>query len=615
MDSMKTLSATSRALYLFAMVLLILLAFALGTAGLNVDIVWVDEMYGLGNMGAFNPPYSPGDVVASLIEYSPDQMPLYFVLASQWGQLVGWSPVPMRYLSLLFGTLLVALTYRLSADCYDRRVALVASALICACAFFIWYLHEMRMYTLWPLVVTAHLWCYWRLTHLRRLGRGTWIAFVISASAAMYTHAFSVFVFLGLGAQHLLIERRSPRWREIWLAWSISAVTTLPQLPIFLEGLRGYASPSSRARHVALPTDELIAHLGRVLTNDFALLWLVILALGAATIVLRKDRTSLRFFTVVAVFGVSIVIANAVFPVISPSRVRYFMAAIPLYLIFIARSLFVVDRWYILAAPFLLLWALGAYQILSVDAGKRIFEHRSLQLDYPPIHRFTDALNGKTRPHDYLLGFAVSSMLQWPYKHGWTTSDYYLRALLGIDGDFVSLRLQGEELLDNLAYRLDGHPYLLVAYNSVDLPPQFDELVAAIEAEYTFCKVIADGQGVIVRRYVNALTDCGRDYSPLHYDNGIRIVDKFAAYDAADQTVHVVTGWEVENEALLDQFNFSLQLLGDGWTVHRQLDKHLMYHILKWHTAVLSTEGVPPGRYRVVIIVYDRYHSSSKVSE
>ena len=38
----------------------------------------------------------------------------------------------------------------------------------------------------------------------------------------------------------------------------------------------------------------------------------------------------------------------------------------------------------------------------------------------------------------------------------------------------------------------------------------------------------------------------------------------------------------------------------------KQEDRHLYNNILKWYRSDLSTAGLPPGDYRVMVIVYDR---------
>ena len=60
---MKTLEpempAAQNRKYLWAMVALLLLAFALGAGHINADIMWVDELYSLARMGALDPPLQP----------------------------------------------------------------------------------------------------------------------------------------------------------------------------------------------------------------------------------------------------------------------------------------------------------------------------------------------------------------------------------------------------------------------------------------------------------------------------------------------------------------------------------------------------------------------------
>ena len=596
------------------MLLLVLLAFALGAAGLNADMLWRDEIYTLANIGAFDPPYSPMQVIESLAEWSPDQGPLFFVLASQWARLVGWSQVPMRYFSLLCGALLIAWTYRLAVTVFDRRTALAACFFLSTSGMAIWYTHELRMYTLWPTLIVIHFWLYWRLVSGCRAGKGTWVAFAATAAAAMYTQIFSVFAIAGLGIQHLIFARNSPRWRSILSVWAIGAFVYVPQMPVFLEGLRGYTSEESIARQVALSAIEVTSLLAQLAVNDVLLTWLPLVILGTLTIAWRNDRAASRLLTVAVIAVGGIILANTAIPLISGTRVRYFVAMIPVFAILTGRFLFALDRWFILGAPLLLLWTLGAVRLGLPGEAQAYFGSHELQMDHPPLHRYADALQGRIRPHDYLLGFAGSSMIGWRYKHGWTTADWYTMGILGIEGGFISTYVGETELLDNLAKSLDSQPYVLLIYDPQNAPPGIEEILKVIEAEYIACEIVVDADDIFVQRYVNHLIECDHRYSPIHYDNGIGIVDKFAAYDAAKQSVQVVTRWKVDDGEILEQFNFSIQLITRNGEMRRQLDEHLYATILKWHVAEISTEGLAPGEYRAVIIVYDRYSSSSKLN-
>ena len=62
---------------LLAMLPILWLAFGLGAGGLNADMIWLDELYSLSNMGAFDGPYSPAQIIDSI---SHNHVPLFFLL-------------------------------------------------------------------------------------------------------------------------------------------------------------------------------------------------------------------------------------------------------------------------------------------------------------------------------------------------------------------------------------------------------------------------------------------------------------------------------------------------------------------------------------------------------
>ena len=141
---------------------ILLLASALGMAGLNADPIWFDELSTITNIGTFDPPYGIIEVVDSVHAYAQNDVPLFFVLLSWWAGLVGWSQLALRYFPLLFGVLMIAFLYRLSADSLSKTAGILAAFLIGTNAFVLSYFHELRPYTLLMLLSVVHLWIYWR---------------------------------------------------------------------------------------------------------------------------------------------------------------------------------------------------------------------------------------------------------------------------------------------------------------------------------------------------------------------------------------------------------------------------------------------------------------------
>ncbi len=594
------------------MTMIILVGVAFGVDALNADIVWLDEVFSLSNMGVFNPPYSPQDVLTSLHNYSPDHVPLYFVIGAQWGQLFGWSQLPMRYLSLLFGALLLAAVYGFARLIVGRRVALLSAILLSTNAFVILYFHEIRMYTMLLFLTVVHSWVYWRLSYRNPVSGRSWLLFVATAIAVIYTHVFSFYFFAGLFFQHLVFVRKSRRWLAIVACWSIASLAFLPYVTVFSRGFLGVTTSANTISN-ALTARDLAESVARVLVNDMTVLWLPIAILTIVALRAKRQLTFLRLLSIFLVMLLTLFVVNGVFRVIGINRMRYFLLTMPFFVVVTAYLLLSIRPWRAIVVSFLIVWVAGGYHVHRLAEHWSFAGHHTLLMDHPPLQVFADALHGATRPQDFIFGFADTPMINWPLKHGWTTAEYYTQAVLGIDSAFVNARLRGNELLDHVMESLGHNPFLLFTYEPGDKPVIFDDVLGAIQASYTRCKVIVDQEKVFVQRYVDESISCDRQYQPIHYDNGIKLVDRFGDYDSDRESLRLVTGWEVAHEAQLEQYNVSIQVLtADGSNIRQAGDRHLYDDILKWHEVEMSTAGLPPGDYQAVIILYDRF-SKAKV--
>ena len=317
---------------LAAMSGILLLAFALGAGGLNLDPIWADELASVSFMGAFDPPYDAAQAVTTLLDYSPDQGPLYFVLGAYWARLVGFSHFALRFLSLLPGVLMLATLYRLGADLLSRRTALLASLLLATSAFVTLYLHDIRMYTLWMWLAIAHCWLYWRLAHGIRASRRCWILFVVSVPLLLYTHFFSAILLSAIGVYHLLFARHSPRWRALILGFCAGGLMFLPYLPLVAQGIGHQASVTRNPLSALEPIPPLLL----LLSNGILPLLIAPLGLGwLARHRLRRRAIGFLATVTVAVAG-CILLLNAGMGFITLNRFRYFLVIWPAALLLIA---------------------------------------------------------------------------------------------------------------------------------------------------------------------------------------------------------------------------------------------------------------------------------------
>ena len=398
---------------------ILLLAFGLGANGLNADVLWLDEMYSVSDMGVFNQPYSPAQIIDS-IRSSNNHVPFFFLLAAGWAHLVGWTQFALRLMSCFFGVLMVAWLYRFAADAVNRRTAIVAALLMSTSAFVIMHFHELRMYTMLMWLGTAHSCLYWRLAHGFRTTRLTWLLFTLTAAMLLYTHYFSIILFVGLGVYHLLFISKSRRWLNILLAWGLGAALFLPYAPLWIEDLsRLYLDRVDRIRTPQVL--EAAASFSWLLVNGFYLLWFpFILSFGYA---LRRKRNSaiLRLLSMTLIMiAISLVIWQAAS--IPANRVRYVLILWFPFITLFAWGLTAAPRWRSITALFLFLWGIAGHQLRSTA------DWMDRTPGFPPLHEYVYHLKDKSISGDYLVGFSDSSGRVHRVRRNWrgSTADYYL---------------------------------------------------------------------------------------------------------------------------------------------------------------------------------------------
>lgn len=207
---------------------LTLLAFAVRLYNLTYHSLWFDEAMSVHWARSSVPRIL--EVSMNLVE---DRLPpLYYLSLHFWRILAGDGEMAVRLPSVLLGTLLIPVVYRLSIDLfggpYGRRVALLAAALTALNPFLIWYSQEARMYAQAALLGTLGTWFFLRATTLavsQTRGRGAisyapvqWFAYGLCAAASLYTHLYTGFLLAAHALYLLLTWRRS---RRAWLPFGL----------------------------------------------------------------------------------------------------------------------------------------------------------------------------------------------------------------------------------------------------------------------------------------------------------------------------------------------------------------------------------------------------------
>ena len=591
---------------------LLLLIAALAAPGLSADLIWYDELTSISHAGGVTGPFSPFEVIESVRQHSPKHTPFFFGLVAGWGSLVGWHHVVLRALTLYFGVISLAWVFRVGADFLDRWSGIWAAAFLGLNVFWLDYWHELRMYSLQFALIMALAWHYFYLVNSKRSVRPYhWAGLTLNAALCLYAQPFTIFFHIGLGIYHLFFVGRSGVWYRVTLAMLVAGLLYLPWLPVTLTGLTSKFDTAFDA--IAL--EQAIGVFIRLLSNGNPLILLV--ALSAALLAMRRRGRasgSLKFWFMSVSVLVALLAANEAVGLIPLRRSRYFFVTWGMWALVIGSGL----AWFKWRWVPLVILAVYLVSGLELRRAEDYLLHQGtvgVVHAYPPMAEYVEALRGKTLAQDFVLGFSATDFVNARGKRGKSTADYYMETLLGIDGAFLPSSFQGDVLSADLAAKLDDHPHLLLTYDPSAPPANLAPVEALLQREYQPCALVLDAPDLRVQRFVDRALTCERVYQPIQYENGIRIVDKFADHDRDKNVVRVVTGWEVAEREQLELFNVSVQIITADWQNLRQApDRHLYDDVLKWYVVELSTADLPAGDYRVVVIVYDRYLSSAKLN-
>ena len=181
------------------------------------EMLWYDEYwsYHFAFGDASSAPDS--DVITRLLDagFWERHPPGYYLMLNWTGGLFGTSEPALRFLSLFAGLLCLAWVYRMGKSITGTPIGGLGGVItIGITTFFIHYTHDIRMYTLIMLCMSATFATYWELTTRDRLMFGTRAIFFISLFWGMFS-LYAVALSYGfLGVYHILFASKKRRWLE-----------------------------------------------------------------------------------------------------------------------------------------------------------------------------------------------------------------------------------------------------------------------------------------------------------------------------------------------------------------------------------------------------------------
>ncbi|MEZ4674987.1 MAG: glycosyltransferase family 39 protein [Caldilineaceae bacterium] len=243
---------------------LILVLFLLGVSlhmgRLAWQPLWADEGYSL----YFGTEPLPRMLWLTARDIHP---PLYYALLHFWISINGTGPTFLRLFSNAMALPAMALTPMLAAMLFPQRPRLpvVALLLLIANPMYLFYSQEVRMYGLALSLTLAGTYCFWQAFVVAQPGNPRWwIAYVVTASAALYTLYYTAFLLLAHACWALWHNRYNRRriqhflWAEMliallylpWLIYTVSSLATYIEQKIGADQDRPLNLAVYLARHL-----------------------------------------------------------------------------------------------------------------------------------------------------------------------------------------------------------------------------------------------------------------------------------------------------------------------------------------------------------------------------
>ena len=478
----------------------------------------------------------------------------------------------------------------------------MAAFLLAFTAYFAFYLHEARMYSLLALVSAWLAWSYARIVHTQ--GGATWLSLAnlcLSAAAVVYVHAFGFVLLAATGIYHLVFIPKDRKWLKVCIAMIGAGCLYLPWLPIALRMLdirTSYASDS-------LAWHETLLALASIYSNGLSIL--VPLCIGLLILFRKRLSASQRYVGMLAAFIVLVALAvNEVAPIVVARRIRYSIILAPLWCSALAIAITLLPSWKRIRWPAIVVW-LAAFAVYDGSPELYLYTN-SLDQNRRQIPHFQSLVYKANLPiskSDFILSFHPDTEL------GRKTLDYYgrqLRLWRGLihihldDTGRPALQSTDTRYLDLSSIAIWNFP-LWVLHNPQETNMQsMGDFAVDFSRQFHSCGRYLETDTSIVDLYVKTAVPCSLVTSPqplrIIYDNGTELAN--IVIQSRSGELNAYFWW---TNTMANQYAFSLQLFDIQSQMAAQLDDVVGGDALVHKS--LDTADLLAGEYSAKLILYD----------
>ena len=481
---------------------IVLLAFAFAAERLDDYPIYVDGLFSMATSGFFDESTDIIAVLDRLVAKSQQHVPSYFLTLFFWGNLVDWTPLALRLLSVFFGILSLALVYRLGRHFMNKEAGLLAQVMLASLAFYnIWYL-PIRMYTMFVAAALLVLWLYARLLRRPRATRIDLALLWLATVGFVYTHIFSLAMLCGIGVYHLLFVSKTRKWFAISGAFMLAAVVFLPWLGVLFQGT-AYATGRAEVIIEAQSAGQLLWNItgfGNNLRPEFLVLFLF-----AAVKALRRDTSAIALWVLLVVTLAFYVIVNKVFGVIDYGRLRYLVIVLPLMILLMVKGLELLSRWKLVIVIIIFYWiASGWFHQDRIRPGQFVRSYDTI-----PIHLIERHLRDEFREGDLITGWTDGLNLYFESVVYGGIADFYFGDYgieVAIEHTYQLEQLDPDEIVARLVEKLEGRDRVWLVYDHAHRDNFRQLWNDVLDARYFRCYI--DDQLESVRIVLYKTSDC-----------------------------------------------------------------------------------------------------------
>lgn len=575
---------------------LLLSSIWLGARGLNIDAFWYDEWLSLYYAGgAHYGPITPGQIwerVGNQSTWPPGFPTLY----AGWGMIFGWNQDVGRILPLLIGVMAIAVVYRMGKDIASPLVGLSAAVIVSTSALFIYYLHELRGYTLCVFLAALCAWMYWRIIHRRR-SLLSQILFCGSMAGLLYLNYFAALIIAAIGIYHVFFVPKSRKWWRVPALMFAAGLLFLPWLSSLFTTISTVVGQEYRYAIDYDAIDALEALVTTFGNGGFSLLSLLLIY------ALFSKRSKVKYFLwlwLTVVVAISLGVNEVIQVLFHP---RHMLMLWPVLALLGGLGIERLSKYGVSPLILLGIWIIpGIYNTFNPNF---ILQQpgQEASLPWDSLSPILERLEQESTSDDLAVFHVAQAGREWLTE---PIVDYYLYSIPATNTQFEQIPglLKNDDYFKQVLTAIEDAPRVwTVIMPSVPMSYHVSEFQRALVVDYMDCGTVVNAPEMNMNLYVRRPDDDIN--ATAHFEGGIALKLIQPLPDSNNRTfIDLVLGWKVEEIVPPDIYSIGLYIVNAEGHLIKQIDYPLPGQGWNCQSSNFDISDLATGEYQLLASVY-----------